>query len=143
MRGHEGICLRCAGTLDAEGSERGSSAGTLAWRLMGGQAWRLLDSGRLRSAARLGAALSAVGGSVPALLLSCRPRERPPASAQEVVAGVLCCNNLVPAVCFSRCTLVCMLCFMPRTSRSPNCLYGSFFDRSDVFVIMGERCARH
>lgn len=65
------------------------SAGSAAWRLLGAEAWRLLDSGRLRNAARLSAALSAVGGSMPALLLSCRPPDRAAPTPLSIARGAL------------------------------------------------------
>ena len=65
------------------------SAGTAAWRVLGTEAWRLLDSGRLRNAARLGAALSAVGGSMPALLLSCRPPDRAAPTPLSIARGAV------------------------------------------------------
>lgn len=63
------------------------SAGTAAWRLLGAEAWRLLGSGRLRNAARLGAALTSVGGSMPALLLSCRPPDRTAPTPLSIARG--------------------------------------------------------
>ena len=42
-----------------------------AWRAIGSHAWRLLDRGHLKAAARLGRALADVGASLSALLLSC------------------------------------------------------------------------
>lgn len=65
------------------------SAGSAAWRLLGAEAWRLLDSGRLRNAARLSAALSAVGGSMPALLLSCRPPDRAAPTPLSIARGAI------------------------------------------------------
>ena len=73
---------------DVQGEGEDGSAGLIAWRLLGVEAWHLLDSGQLRSAARLGAALSAVGGSMPALLLSCRPPDRPQPNPASVIRGV-------------------------------------------------------
>jgi hypothetical protein len=76
---------------DAGNSEEADgSTGTAAWKLLGAEAWRLLDGGQLRCAARLGAALSAVGGSMPALLLSCRPPDRPSVTPQAVARGEMC-----------------------------------------------------
>ncbi len=76
-----------AGVAEGEGPQ--VSAGTAAWRVLGAEAWRLLDSGRLRNAARLSAALSAVGGSMPALLLSCRPPDRPLPTPLSIARGAL------------------------------------------------------
>ena len=63
--------------------QAGESAGSAAWKLLGAEAWRLLGTGRLRAAAQLTAALSAIGGSVPALLLFCKPSEPTPASVAK------------------------------------------------------------
>lgn len=51
------------------------------------EAWRLLSAGRLRAAAQLAAALSAIGGSVPALLMSCKPPDLPHPTPASVAKG--------------------------------------------------------
>ena len=48
---------------------------------------RLLAAGRPRAAARLGAAVAAMGGGFPALLVSCRRKDLPPPSPQAALAG--------------------------------------------------------
>jgi len=48
---------------------------------------RLLTAGRPRAAARLGAAVAAVGGGFPALLASCRRPDAPPPTPQAAIAG--------------------------------------------------------
>ena len=54
-----------------------------AWRLLSGHAWLLLCAGQLRALARLGHAVGAIGGDLPALL------RRPPASEKGSAAGEL------------------------------------------------------
>ena len=68
--------------------EASESAGSTAWRLLGGEAWRLLSTGQLRAASQLAAALSAIGGSVPALLLSCKPPDLPQPTPSSVAKGM-------------------------------------------------------
>lgn len=92
--------LQCAAGV-GENEEADGSTGTAAWKLLGSEAWRLLDGGHLRCAARLSAALSAVGGSMPALLLSCRPPDRPPPSPQAIVRGAVSCSCLEIKTCDS------------------------------------------
>ena len=68
--------------------QAGESAGSAAWKLLGAEAWRLLGTGRLRAAAQLTAALSAIGGSVPALLLFCKPSDLPQPTPASVAKGM-------------------------------------------------------
>ena len=58
------------------------------------EAWRLLGAGRLRAAAQLAAALSAIGGSVPALLMSCKPPDLPHPTPASVAKGKPRCLHL-------------------------------------------------
>ena len=68
--------------------QAGESAGSAAWKLLGAEAWRLLGTGRLRAAAQLTAALSAIGGSVPALLLFCKPSDLPQPTPASIAKGM-------------------------------------------------------
>ena len=72
---------------DVSGSEEEQAAWRTAWRVIGSHAWRLLDQGHLKAAARLGRALADVGASLSALFLSC------PEGKQEGMPS--------PAVCLS------------------------------------------
>lgn len=60
----------------AEANEEEQAAWRTAWRAIGSHAWRLLDQGHLRAAARLGRALADVGASLSALLVSCPEGKR-------------------------------------------------------------------
>ena len=85
-------------SLYPPGMSEDTSAWQAAWRLVGHHAWRLLDQGRLRSAAHLALALMAAGASLPALLLGCPEgaREGIP-SAHAILAGLA---LLSPVMCF-------------------------------------------
>lgn len=60
----------------AEANEEEQAAWRTAWRAIGSHAWRLLDQGYLKAAARLGRALADVGASLSALLVSCPEGKR-------------------------------------------------------------------
>lgn len=77
--------------------QAGESAGSAAWKLLGAEAWMLLGAGRLRAAAQLTAALSAIGGSVPALLLFCKPSDLPQPTPASIAKGMRAHFLLIPS----------------------------------------------
>ncbi len=71
---HEEAVL-CAEEV-TEANEEEQAAWRTAWRAIGSHAWRLLEQGHLKAAARLGRALADVGASLSALLVSCPEGKR-------------------------------------------------------------------